>query len=266
MAGLPKCKICGKTISAKDKEDETKVVKKQNGYYHVSCLNKKEKSKEVKNVVEINNVKEEKVVTTINDTKDDIILKMQEQLNALTMAMSMMGNKQGNVVLEQNKDLTRSVKVTSLLPNAFYLSSEKYGRGETFEFHKIGDTNIIPFTVVQKILAIHKSQFEKGYAILESEKDYKDLGVSYIYGTVLNEEKLAKIISLKEPNCIDVILELDEGFQEKIAITIAENISNGIEYDQNKIEKLEQEGFDIRSLANELKEEKEAKKEDKVKE
>lgn len=40
MARLPKCKFCGKLI-----EDKSNAIKKSNGWYHVKCLEEKEKQK-----------------------------------------------------------------------------------------------------------------------------------------------------------------------------------------------------------------------------
>ena len=40
MARLPKCKWCKETI-----EDKTNAIKKSNGWYHVKCLEEKEKQK-----------------------------------------------------------------------------------------------------------------------------------------------------------------------------------------------------------------------------
>lgn len=205
----------------------------------------------VKDVVVVDKEKEQ--LKAKNDEMAEMLKQMQEQMKTMQMQMSM--QQSPNIVLEQNKDITRTVKVTSLVGNVLTLSTMKNGNkaGRTYKFEKYGHTQNILFSDMQSILIYHTKQFENGLVMLSTEKDYNDLGIGYIYNSVSHKEVIDEIVMLKDDNAIDTIFDMNEEMQEKIVDLIAQNLANGVSYDYNKIKQLKDEGFDVEAIANEIK-------------
>lgn len=183
-----------------------------------------------------------------NATLTEMLSQMQKQIEELQKKSE---NKiENQVVIKQNSDLTRSVKVISLLPNVYNLNTQPYGKGgKTYTFNNFGESHMIKFNDMQDILALYLPQFEKGYAVLTNKQDYEDLGVGYIFDEVLSQEKVEKLVKLDNDNAVDTIISMKEDMQEKIIGIIANNIVNGISYDYNKIKKLEDAGLQVNELA-----------------
>lgn len=222
-------------------------------------------TKKVEKTVEVAEVKiEEKIGVTVDAEKEalkeqnkkmeEMMAKMQEQMAQMQSQMNQ-PQMMPNIVLEQNKDITRTVKVTSLVGNILTLSTMKNGNkaGRTYKFEKYGHTQNILFSDMQSILIYHTKQFENGLVMLSTEKDYNDLGIGYIYNSVSHKEVIDEIVMLKDDNAIDTIFDMNEEMQEKIVDLIAQNLANGVSYDYNKIKQLKDEGFDVEAIANEIK-------------
>ena len=189
-----------------------------------------------------------------NDEMAEMLKQMQEQMKIMQAQIST-PQSMPNIVLEQNKDITRTVKVTSLVGNILTLSTMKNGNkaGKTYRFDKYGETQNILFTDMQAILVYHKRQFENGLVILSEDKDYNDLGIGYICNSAILKDKVDEIVMLKDDNAIDTIFDMNEEMQEKIVDLIAQNLAKGVSYDYNKIKKLKDEGFDVEAIADEIK-------------
>lgn len=183
-----------------------------------------------------------------NEALTAMLKQMQEQIAELQKQQSNKKEESSQVVIKQNGDLTRTIKVVSMIPNVYNLSTQPYGKGKLYQFMKFGDSHMIKFNDMQDILALYLEQFEKGYAVLTSKADYEDLGIGYIYDEVLSKEKVEELITLKRDDAIDTILNMDEDMAEKIIGVIANKIVDGYQYDYNKIKKLEDEGFQINEL------------------
>lgn len=178
---------------------------------------------------------------------DKLLAQLQAQLNLL---QSQLASQQSNgIVIKQNEDITRTVKVISMIENTYNLSTQKFGRGKVYTFNGFGTTHNIKFTDMQDILSIYGHQFEEGYAVLSDKKDYDDLGIGYIYDTVLDFDKMKKITNLESKEAVDIILNMSEDMQDRIVDIIATNIANGVSYDYNKIKKLEDNGLAITKVA-----------------
>ena len=210
-------------------------------------------TKKVETTVE-DKVKEVKVKVEKDDTAD-LVKSLQEQIKLMQMQMMVQNQAQPNIVLEQNKDITRTVKVTSLVDNVLTLSTTKNGMKpcHTTKFDKYGQTKSILFTQMQQILSYHTGQFEVGKVILTSQQDYNDLGIGYIYESVAFKDKIDEIVLLKDDNAIDAIFDMNEDMQEKIVDMIARRIVSGASYDYNKIKQLKDEGYDVEAIAEEIK-------------
>ena len=110
------------------------------------------------------------------------------------MQMQMSMQQSPNIVLEQNKDITRTVKVTSLVGNVLTLSTMKNGNkaGRTYKFEKYGHTQHFIFRYASN-LNLSSKQFENGLVILSAEKDYDDLGIGFMCGTTYLKKRLMKL-------------------------------------------------------------------------
>lgn len=196
-----------------------------------------------------------------NKKMEEMMAQMQEQMKMMQMSMP---QSMPNIVLEQNKDITRTVRVTSLVPNILTLSTMKNGNkaGKTYRFDKYGDTQNILFTDMQSILIYHRKQFENGLVILSTEKDYEDLGLGYINSSAKLKEKVDEIVLLKDDESLEAIFEMNEEMQEKIVDLIAHNLVKGVSYDYNKIKQLKEEGYDVEAIADEMKNVPKAEKEE----
>ena len=205
----------------------------------------------VKDVVVVDKEKEE--LKAKNDEMAKMLKQMQEQMKTMQMQMSM--QQSPNIVLEQNKDITRTVKVTSLVGNILTLSTMKNGNkaGRTYKFEKYGHTQNILFSDMQAILIYHSKQFENGLVILSAEKDYDDLGIGFMCGTTVLKDKIDEIVMLKDDNAIETIFDMNDEMIEKVVDLIARNLANGMSYDYNKIKQLKDEGYDVEAIAEQIK-------------
>ena len=213
---------------------------------------KKAVEDKVEDVVVVDKEKEE--LKAKNDEMAEMLKQMQEQMKTMQSQMNQ-PQMMPNIVLEQNKDITRTVKVTSLVGNVLTLSTMKNGNkaGRTYKFDRYGHTQNILFSDMQSILIYHTKQFENGLVMLSLEIDYNDLGIGYIYNSVAHKEVIDDIVLLKEDNAIDTIFDMNEEMQEKIVDLIAQNLANGVSYDYNKIKELKDEGFDVEAIAEQIK-------------
>jgi hypothetical protein len=194
---------------------------------------------------ELENAKKEK------ESMNETLIALQKQLNELQNKLNEKEDNNGSqVVIKQNGDLTRTIKVISLLPNVYNLSTQPLGKGKLYQFKSFGDSHMIKFGDMQDILALYLNQFEKGYAVLTNKQDYEDLGIGYIFDEVMSKEKVEKLVKLENQNAVDAILNMEEDMQDKIIGIIANKIADGYSYDYNRIKALEDAGLEINELVD----------------
>ena len=208
----------------------------------------KTETKSKAEVVENNNESEtarlEKMLADANKAMQEMqkkMLEMQSQMNSSTP----------NVVVQSDSNLTRTVKVISMLASTYVLrtNADPRERGRSYVFEKFGDVQNIRFTDMVDIVNNYTSQFEKGWAILTSKKDYDDLGIGDFYNNILTKEQVENLICLSNDESVDIILDMDKETQEKIAELIAEKMNNSYAYDLNRIRELRDEGLEIEEIA-----------------
>lgn len=196
---------------------------------------------------ELKQAKEEK------EAMNETLLALQKQLNELQNKLNEKDTNSNQVVIKQNGDLTRTIKVVSLLPNVYNLSTQPLGKGKLYQFKNFGDSHMIKFGDMQDILSLYLTQFEKGYAVLTNKQDYEDLGIGYIFDEVMGKEKIENLVKLENKNAVDAILNMEEDMQEKIIGIIANKIADGYSYDYNRIKSLEDGGLEINELVDLIK-------------
>lgn len=196
---------------------------------------------------ELEQVKKEK------DELAKMLKKMQAQMESLQNQFNAQNSDNNNIVVTQSDNITRTVKVISLVPNTYNLTTQPNGRGKIYTFNKFGDSLNIRFTDMQDILNIYGQQFENGMAILTNKKDYDDLAIGYLWDSVISKDKLDRLLELKDEESIDAILNMDKDTQERIARIIAQKIFDGVNYNYNVIRDLEDNGIEINSIVEMLK-------------
>ena len=196
---------------------------------------------------ELEQVKKEK------DELAKMLKMMQAQMESLQNQFNAQNSDNNNIVVTQSDNITRTVKVISLVPNTYNLTTQPNGRGKSYTFNKFGDSLNIRFTDMQDILNIYGQQFESGMAILTNKKDYDDLAIGYLWDSVISKDKLDRLLELKDEESIDAILNMDKDTQERIARIIAQKIFDGVNYNYNVIRDLEDNGIEINSIVEMLK-------------
>lgn len=232
---------------AEKKETTSRSVKKrtaiQKGEDIMDLEFEEKKTKKDKDLeAELKQAKQEK------EAMNDTLLALQKQLNELQNKLNEKEDSGNQVVIKQNGDLTRTIKVISLLPNVYNLSTQPLGKGKLYQFKGFGDSHMIKFGDMQDILSLYLNQFEKGYAVLTNKQDYEDLGIGYIFDEVMDKEKIEKLVKLENQSSVDAILDMEEDMQDKIVGIIANKIADGYSYDYNRIKALEDAGFEINEL------------------
>lgn len=166
-----------------------------------------------------------------------MMLEMQKKMES----MSTVNTPAQQIIVQQeaNKDATRMVKVTCMIGNTYWLSTEAYGGGKQYRFEGYGDTKNIKFTDMISILEIYSKQFEQGMAILGSKKDYDDLQLEYVYNDVLTKPQMDNVINLVTDSDVDIVINMSDEMQEKVLSMIADKVISGFGYDFNRIKKLE---------------------------
>lgn len=196
-----------------------------------------------------------------NSQMESMLKQLQEQMMIMQSQLLSQNNGGNQVVINQNDNMTRTVKVISLLSHKYVLpiGSQNGLNGKVYRFKKFGDVQNIRFTDMIDLVAKFGHQFEKGYAVLESKKDYDDLGIGYVWDMVTSFDEISKIVELNREEDVDFILNLNEEMRENIANLIAIRIADGHSYDYNKIKELEDEGLVISEVAELVKASKEEK-------
>ena len=192
-------------------------------------------------------------VEAVIDTEEQLKLAneknaiMEKQLEQMQKMMAEMQEKMANMAMPQqiivqqeaNKDATRMVKVTCMVGNTYWLSTEPYGKGKTYRFEGYGDSKNIKFTDMISILETYGTQFEQGMAILGSKKDYEDLQLDYCYNDIFTKEQMDNIVNLVTDDDVNIILNMQDEMQENVLYMIADKVVDKFNYDYNKIKKLE---------------------------
>lgn len=162
-------------------------------------------------------------------------------------------------ILKSNKtessSLPTKVKVISLLPNKYNLTTQDGGHGKAFTFEKFGDMITMKTSELEEILSVQKQreQAEKGYFyILDKDIiEYQDL--SEEYKNINNKETLEKVMNLEIEECVDIFCGLGKEMQESLATIMAEKLNNGERLDRNKLADISMRtDIDIEKIAQNL--------------
>lgn len=156
----------------------------------------------------------------------------------------------------QEKPLPKKVKVMSLLPNKYNLTTEVGGGGKQFTFDDFGDVITMKTTELEEILSIQKqrTQAEEGYFYILDKDIVEDQELSEFYENIINKDTVEHLIVLDSDECVDIFCGLSQDLKESLATKIAENIINGIRVDRNRVSDISMRtDIDIEKIVEQLK-------------
>lgn len=216
---------------------------------------------------------QEVVTPTVDDTANALAL-MQKQIEELQKQLLESQKKvdkadEEKSVLEKlveslqdskqdgaEKALPKKVKVMSLTPNKYNLTTEADGQGKQFTFEKIGDVITMRTSELEEILSIRKfrEQAEEGYFYILDEAIVEDQDLTDAYKTIADKEGLLKVMSLEDDESVDVFCNLPTDLRESVATKMAEDILDGKRIDRNRIADISRRtDIDIEKIAETLK-------------
>jgi len=210
-----------------------------------------------------------KVENTENiSTDNDIVKKLMEQVQELAKQVEDSKSEKTNLenlvsALKSNKsenadkkNLPKKVKVMSLVPNLYNLTTGESGHGKPFTFNGIGSVMTIKTSDLEDILSIpsYRKQAEEGYFYILDKEIVEDQDLTEFYEKICNEDQINHIVSLKDESSVVMFKGLNKEVQESIAVKIAEEMVKGKKFDRNRTAEIKEEcGFDIDQMAVELK-------------
>lgn len=214
-----------------------------------------------------------KTTTTVsNDDISTLILQMQEEIATLKKELKDSKAQTTNVTKEKSdleqlvtmlqsqsnggKQLSKKVKVMSLIPNKLNLTTEKDGRGKQFTFESFGDIVTMKTTELEDILSIqrYREQAEEGLFYILDKDIVEDQELADAYANMYDKKGIEDIILLRTDECVDAFCNLGEQMQESLAIYMAEKLNLGERIDRNRISDISMRAdIDISKIAENLK-------------
>lgn len=197
-----------------------------------------------------------KVEETVIEQNDmaQMMAKMQEQILALQKQLAESTEKVEKTDKEKSdlqqlvealksnentetKNLPKKVKVISLVPNIYNLTTQENGKGKAFTFKEFGQMITMKTSELEEILSIqaYRNQAEQGYFYILDKDIVEDQDLTEAYEHISNKEAIEHVMNLDSDECVDIFCGLNKDMQESLAAQIAENMANGARLDRNRI-------------------------------
>ena len=197
-----------------------------------------------------------KVEETVIEQNDmaQMIAQMQEQILALQNQLAESTEKAEKTDKEKSdlqqlvealksnentetKNLPKKVKVISLVPNIYNLTTQENGKGKAFTFKEFGQMITMKTSELEEILSIqsYRNQAEQGYFYILDKDIVEDQDLTEAYEHISNKEAIEHVMNLDSDECVDIFCGLNKDMQESLAAQIAENMANGVRLDRNRI-------------------------------
>ncbi len=207
------------------------------------------------------------------DDMAKMMVQMQEQILALQKQLAE-SNKQAEKsdkeksdlqqlveVLKSNdnsdkKNLPKKVKVISLIPNIYNLTTQDNGKGKSFTFKEFGQMITMKTSELEEILSIqsYRDQAEQGYFYILDKNIIEDQDLTEAYEHIQNKEIIDHVMKLDSDECVDIFCGLNKDMQESLAAQMAENMAKGARLDRNRIADISMRtDIDIEKLAEQFK-------------
>ena len=197
-----------------------------------------------------------KVEETVIEQNDmtQMMAKMQEQILALQKQLAESTEKVEKTDKEKSdlqqlvealksnentetKNLPKKVKVISLVPNIYNLTTQENGKGKAFTFKEFGQMITMKTSELEEILSIqaYRNQAEQGYFYILDKDIVEDQDLTEAYEHISNKESIELVMNLDSDECVDIFCGLNKDMQESLAAQIAENMAKGARLDRNRI-------------------------------
>jgi uncharacterized protein with von Willebrand factor type A (vWA) domain len=201
------------------------------------------------------------------ESKNDkeMIQKLMEQMNNLQKQVEEQKKEKTDlqqlveVLKEQPKEqkvsVSKKVKIVSLIPNRYNLTTESNGHGKQFSFNNIGDIITIKVTDLEDILSIpeYRKQAEEGWFYILDKDVVADQDLTDCYEKIHDEKTIEHIMNLSDNSCVDMFVNLSKEMRQSLASKMAENMNNGIKLDRNRLSDINARcGIDIEEMAKVL--------------
>ena len=137
----------------------------------------------------------------------------------------------------ETKNLPKKVKVISLVPNIYNLTTQEDGKGKAFTFKEFGQMITMKTSELEEILSIqaYRNQAEQGYFYILDKDIVEDQDLTEAYEHISNKEAIEHVMNLDSDECVDIFCGLNKDMQESLAAQIAENMAKGARLDRNRI-------------------------------
>ena len=215
-----------------------------------------------------------KVEETVIEQNDmtQMMAKMQEQILALQKQLAESTEKVEKTDKEKSdlqqlvealksnentetKNLPKKVKVISLVPNIYNLTTQENGKGKAFTFKEFGQMITMKTSELEEILSIqaYRNQAEQGYFYILDKDIVEDQDLTEAYEHISNKEAIEHVMNLDSDECVDIFCGLNKDMQESLAAQIAENMAKGARLDRNRIADISMRAdIDIEKIAEQF--------------
>lgn len=155
----------------------------------------------------------------------------------------------------ETKNLPKKVKVISLVPHIYNLTTQENGKGRAFTFKEFGQMVTMKTSELEEILSIqsYRNQAEQGYFYILDKDIVEDQDLTEAYEHISNKETIEHVMNLDSDECVDIFCGLNKDMQESLASQIAENMAKGARLDRNRIADISMRAdIDIEKIAEQF--------------
>jgi hypothetical protein len=174
-----------------------------------------------------------KVAAKVNDSLEVAelkkqLLEMSEKMNELTGTKSVDKIENSMDEDDENGDVTISsdsyIKVMSLIPYQLTLTTEDYGRGKKYDFHKFGEVKRIPYHYLTEIMEQHPNFLNDGYYIILNKNVVRKHGLDDIYTRILTKENIEKIMAGNDSDAVNLFKSCSDAQRDSIIAMVHEKM------------------------------------------
>ena len=223
-----------------------------------------------KMVAEQNNCIQLDDVKVTEESPNDRIKKLEDQISQLTEIMKMMMGSQNkeepvtkeDLVTEVNEEIeyaepnpNKQIRIVSLCYGSLNLSTEPFGKGRLLSFSKYGESKMVLYSTLIDIVNNNRKFAEQGlFYILDKDAVYY-LGLSEFYKNIIPIDSVDKIFNYSTKEIESMLSNINDSQKQSIAHTIADKMYAGIDFDLNKVSIIDKCcGTDIIGMVREMKE------------
>jgi hypothetical protein len=130
------------------------------------------------------------------------------------------------------------IKVMSVTPYLLTLTTEKYGKGKSFDFHTFGEVKRILYHNLCDIMESHPNLLREGYYVILNGDVVRKHGLDDLYAKILTKEKLEQILVGNQSDAANLFRACSDAQREFIIDMIHNKIIAGEIVDLNLLDRL----------------------------